>query len=51
MPQAATPVKQSPAYSQPPPAQNSMTEKIKDLISQNKVMMFSKDYCPFCKKA
>ena len=28
-----------------------MDQKIQNLINENKVMMFSKDYCPFCKQA
>ena len=25
--------------------------KVKDLVTSNKVMVFSKSYCPYCKKA
>lgn len=28
-----------------------MEAKVMGLINDNKVMMFSKDYCPFCKQA
>ena len=28
-----------------------MTKSVQDLINENKVMMFSKDYCGFCKSA
>ena len=28
-----------------------MADQIKQLIEQNKVMVFSKDYCPFCTQA
>ena len=27
-----------------------MEDEIKKLIAENKVMIFSKDYCPFCHK-
>lgn len=26
-------------------------EQVKDLISKNKVFVFGKSYCPYCKKA
>ena len=29
----------------------SLAQQVKDLIAQNKVMMFSKSYCPFCVRA
>ena len=29
----------------------SLLQKVEDAINNNKVMMFSKTYCPFCVKA
>ena len=32
-------------------AKMSATSKVKDLVAGNKVMVFSKSYCPYCAKA